>query len=78
VTVEGQDWIKSTMSLSNSLQVAEYSRWVQQLFSNLKEALSIATSVWPYCTATSTAASSALLMVSVGPLPPGLLVTVSL
>jgi len=29
-------------------------------------------------TATSTAASSALLMVSVGPLPPGLIVTVSL
>ena len=34
--------------------------------------------MWPFCTGTSTAASSALLMVIVGPLPPGLIVIVSL
>jgi hypothetical protein len=38
----------------------------------------VAISVLPFCTATSTAASLALLMVSVGPLLPGSIVIVSL
>jgi hypothetical protein len=79
---EGEDWIRITMSLSSSL-----CKWwrtaigFNSCFLTWKrdEALSVAISVWPfYCTATSTAASSALLMVSVGPLPPGLIVMVSL